>query len=153
MQNIPYQQTPPVNHTQFRCNVGDHFKNCASLAYLHHLSTLVKIGDSAEFVLTVSFCAFLRCSFLCVSCGRKLLLQFICRQISFGVFHTFSRLLLKGRMTLCHDISSLQSVRHAANFQHGSIISRVLTGQVYVSVHRLVCSFDYILFARGRSVI
>jgi len=32
MQNILYQQTPPVNHTHFCCDVGDRFKNCVSLA-------------------------------------------------------------------------------------------------------------------------
>jgi len=31
MQNILYQQTP-MNHTHFRCDVGDRFKNCALLA-------------------------------------------------------------------------------------------------------------------------
>jgi len=30
MQNILYQQTPPVNHTHFGCDVGEHFKNCVA---------------------------------------------------------------------------------------------------------------------------
>jgi len=31
-QNMIYKQTPSVNHTHFRCDVGDRFKSCASLA-------------------------------------------------------------------------------------------------------------------------
>jgi len=31
MHNVLCQQIPPMNHTHFRCDVGDRFKNCASL--------------------------------------------------------------------------------------------------------------------------
>ena len=40
-QNMIYKQTPSVNHTPFRFDVGDRFKNCASLAGKARLACLL----------------------------------------------------------------------------------------------------------------
>jgi len=60
MQNIPY--------THFRCDVGTSSKIVRQNRRLRRSHVNIPLS----FVLPVSFCAFLRRSFLCVSCWRKL---------------------------------------------------------------------------------
>ena len=43
MQNILCQQTPPVNHTHFRCDVADHFKKFVRRLFTYTMVPHVKL--------------------------------------------------------------------------------------------------------------